>query len=73
MSVNEGKVYSLSAYLASSKSRLAKGGDLWKVDQRPTEQILTLPVGMTVRFNHNNKTKLCNVIDKDDLTCLEDI
>ena len=30
------------------------------------------PLGMTVRFDHNNKMKLCEVIEKDDSTGLEE-
>ena len=38
---------------------------MWKVDQQPSGQTLTLPIGMTVRFHHPNKMTLYGVIEKD--------
>ena len=68
MSVNERDGDNFSAYLSSTESRLTKEGDVRKVDQQTTGQTLTLPIGMIIRFNHNNKMKLYEVIGKDDLT-----
>ena len=65
MTVNEGEGDTADVHFNTYDQRLTSKGDVWKVDQHPTGQTLTLPVGMTVRFHHNNKTRLCEVIEKD--------
>ena len=67
MTVNEEDDDTFSAYLNSTHITTTKEEDARKVDQHPTGQTLTLPVVMIVRYHHNNKMKLCKVIEKGDV------